>query len=139
MRRRLLLACFAVPLLGSCSALPQPVDAEWTSAQLRQFGGAVLIAYALYDPFAPTWTINVAHLDEERVRIDMHMRVLATGGEGESRLIFMRNAREIAEKGGFAGFDVIRYEEGVESTRPFAQRFASGEIRLARSRAWPQL
>jgi hypothetical protein len=34
---------------------------------------------------------------------------------------------------------VLRYEEGIESTRPFARRFASGEIRLVRSRAFPEL
>ncbi|MBI1905611.1 MAG: hypothetical protein HYS20_05130 [Rhodocyclales bacterium] len=139
MRRQRLLACCAVPLLGGCTALPDAINAEWTNAQLQEFGMVAVAAYVLYDPFAPTWKIEVAHLDEERVRLDLRMRVLATGGEGESRRVFMRNAREIAEKGGFAGFDVIRYEEGVESSRPFAQRFASGEIRLARSRAWPAL
>ena len=139
MRRPVLLACLAVPLMGGCTALPDAINAEWTTAQLQEFGMVAVAAYILYDPFAPTWKIEVAHLDEERVRLDLRMRVLATGGEGESRRVFMRNAREIAEKGGFAGFDVVRYEEGIESTRPFAPRVASGEIRLARSRTWPAL
>ena len=64
---------------------------------------------------------------------------LVTGGEGEARQVFLRNARQVVEAGGFAGFDVLRYEEGIESTRPFARRFASGEIRLVRSRAFPEL
>lgn len=142
MRRPRLLACCAVSLLSGCSLL-KDIGSEPTASELsvlkREYAVAAIAVYVLYDPFAPTWKIEVAHLDEERVRLDLRMRVIATGGEGESRRVFMRNAREIAEKGGFSGFDVIRYEEGVESTRPFAQRYASGEIRLARSRAWPQL
>ena len=56
----------------------------------------------------------------------------AVGGDGEARTVFMRNARNYADEGGYAGFEVVRYEEGIESTRPFARRYASGEIRLAR-------
>jgi len=71
--------------------------------------------------------------------MDLRMKALATGGDGEARRVFLRNAREVVEAGGFAGFDVLRYEEGIESTRPFARRFASGEIRLVRSQIFPGL
>lgn len=140
--RFLLSSCLMLSLLGGCSLI-KSTGSELTAVELsmlkREYAVVLVAAYVLYDPFAPTWNIEVVQLDEERVRLDLRMRVLATGGEGESRRVFMRNARVIAEKGGFAGFDVIRYEEGIESTRPFAQRYASGEIRLARSRTWPQL
>ena len=98
-----------------------------------------LIAYAIYDPLAPTWDIKAVRLDEERVRFDLRMKSLVSGGEGEARQVFARNARQFAENGGFAGYDVVRFAEGIESTRPFARRFATGEIRLARSRVWPGL
>ena len=68
--------------------------------------------------------------------LDMQLEVLY--GERDNEVI-LRNARQVVEAGGFAGFDVLRYEEGIESTRPFARRFASGEIRLVRSRAFPEL
>ncbi len=45
----------------------------------------------------------------------------------------------MVEEGGYAGFDVLRYEEGIEATRPFARRVAEGEIRLLRSRQFPSL
>jgi len=98
-----------------------------------------LIAYAIYDPLAPTWEISALRLDPERVRFELRMKSLITGGDGEARQVFVRNARQIAEAEGFAGFDVLRFDEGIDSTRPFARRVASGEVRLARSRTWPGL
>lgn len=104
-----------------------------------QYYAGALIAYAIYDPLAPNWQITATPLDENRVRFDMRMKALTTGGEGEARLVFLRNARTMAEEGRRAGFEVLRFEEGIESTRPFARRFASGEIHLAHSLIWPEL
>lgn len=104
-----------------------------------QYLAGALVAYAIYDPFAPTWRISVTQLDEQHMRIDLRMKGLVTGGEGEARQIFMRNARQLSAEGGFAGFEVVRYEEGIDSTRPFARRFASGELRVSRSQTWPAL
>ncbi len=104
-----------------------------------QYLAGALVAYSIYDPLAPTWRIDVSRAGGERVRMDLRMRSLITGGEGEARQVFLRSARRMVEAGGFAGFDVIRYEEGMESTRPFARRVASGEIRLVRSRQFPEL
>lgn len=98
-----------------------------------------LIAYAIHDPFAPTWNIRATRLDETRVRFELRMKSLVSGGDGEARQVFERNARQLAESGGFAGYDVIRYEEGIESTRPFARRAASAEIRLVRARVRPEM
>ncbi|NMG02922.1 hypothetical protein [Azoarcus taiwanensis] len=72
-------------------------------------------------------------------RSTSRMKRLATGGEGEARRIFRRNAEQLVSEGGFVAYEVLRYEEGIESTRPFAHRFASGEIRLARSETWPEI
>jgi len=98
-----------------------------------------LIAYSIYDPFAPTWEIRVTELDTGYCRIDLNMKRLATGGDGEARQTFLRTARSLVEKGGYVGFDELRYEEGIDSTRPFAHRVASGEIRLVKSRQFPGL
>ena len=107
----------------------------WMASELEylepEYLAGMLVAYAIYDPLAPTWKIDVSRAGEDRLRMDLRMKSLVTGGEGE--------ARQVVEAGGFAGFDVLRYEEGIESTRPFARRFASGEIRLVRSRAFPEL
>ena len=98
-----------------------------------------LIAYSIYDPFAPTWEIRVTELDAGYCRIDLNMKRLATGGSGEARQTFLRAARSLVANGGYAGFDELRYEEGIDSTRPFAHRVASGEIRLVKSRQFPEL
>lgn len=104
-----------------------------------EYIAGALVAYAIYDPLAPTWSIDVSRAGEDRVRMDLRMKSLITGGEGEARQLFLRNARRMVEAGGFAGYDVLRYEEGMEATRPFARRTASGEVRLVRSRQFPQL
>lgn len=104
-----------------------------------QYLAGALVAYAIYDPLAPTWRIDIHEAGPDRVRMELRMKRLISGGEGDARQVFLRNARRMVEDGGFAGFDILRYEEGVESTRPFARRIASGEIRLVRSRTFPEL
>ncbi|ANQ85892.1 hypothetical protein dqs_2864 [Azoarcus olearius] len=160
--RTLLIALPAALLLGAgCSTLdeyrPMAVAHGGTAAGLG--GGALLtmktmkeigisnpvflsgalVAYGIYDPLAPTWELDASLAGEETWRLEMRMKRLATGGEGEARQVFMRNARRMAEEGGYAGFDVLRYEEGISNERPFARRTASGEIRLVKSRQFPSL
>lgn len=129
---------------GSVSgAVVAAVGAVWMASDLSylepEYLAGMLVAYGIYDPLAPTWTIDVSRSGEDRLRMDLRMKALATGGEGEARRVFLRNARQVAVAGGFAGFDVLSWEEGIELTRPFAHRFASGEIRLVRSHTFPGL
>jgi hypothetical protein len=117
------------------------VGTAWTLQKLSylkpEYLASGLIAYGIYDPLAPTWEIRVTELDPEHCRIDLNMKRLTTGGDGEARRIFVRVARSLVERGGFADFDELHYEEGIESTRPFAHRVAEGEIRLVKSRQFP--
>ena len=114
----------------------------WMASELEylepEYLAGMLVAYGIYDPLAPTWSIEVSRSGEDRVRMDLHMKRLASGGDGEARRVFLRNARELVQAGGFAGFDELSWEEGIESTRPFARRFARGELRLVRSRTFPE-
>ena len=160
MRRAALSLTLAASLLAGCASdggaarvsersveLSAPValaaGVVWMASELEylepEYLAGMLVAYGIYAPLAPTWKIDVSRAGEDRLRMDLRMKSLVTGGEGEARQVFLRNARQVGEAGGFAGFDVLRYEEGIESTRPFARRFASGEIRLVRSRAFPEL
>lgn len=104
-----------------------------------QYIAGMLVAYAFYDPLAPNWRIALKRNGDERVLMDLKMRTLVTGGEGEARQVFLRTARRMVDEGGYAGFDILRYEEGIEATRPFARRVAEGEVRLLRSRPFPSL
>jgi len=119
------------------------VGGLWMMQQLGylkpEYLAGSLIAYSIYDPFAPTWEIRVTELDVGYCRIDLNMKRLTTGGDGQARQTFLRAARSLVTKGGYAGFDELRYEEGIDSTRPFAHRIASGEIRLVKSRQFPEL
>ncbi|AWI80343.1 MAG: hypothetical protein CVU19_06920 [Betaproteobacteria bacterium HGW-Betaproteobacteria-13] len=150
MRARSLLLALSVPALVACSHVETyggPVAGVvgtravlasldlWSTTYLSNG----LIAYAIYDPLQPTWTIEASVTGEDRVQMDLQMKRLVTGGEGEARQVFMRTARKLVEEGGYAGYDVLRFEEGVEATRPFARRIANGEIRLVKSRQFPTL
>lgn len=147
---RRFMALALLPLAAACThvqeqhgAVVGAVGVARTASEMAliepQYVAGALIAYAIYDPFAPTWSIRAIRVDDEHIRFEMQMKGLATGGEGEARQVFLRNARQVAEAEGFSGFDVVRWEEGIESSRPFARRVASGEIRLARSQTWPGL
>ena len=115
----------------------------WMASELEylepEYLAGMLVAYAIYDPLAPTWKIDVSRAGEDRLRMDLRMKSLVTGGEGEARQVFLRTARRMVDEGGYAGFDILRYEEGIEATRPFARRVAEGEVRLLRSRQFPSL
>jgi|SRR5690554_3223368 len=84
----------------------------------------------------PGWDVKVTQLDARRFRLDLRMRTLINGGDGEARTAFLRSAREIVESGGFAGYDVLRYEESIDAGLFFARRGAHGEIRVVESQAW---
>jgi len=99
-------------------------------ALLRQLGGAARVAYALYDPLAPNWDIGAKPVGEGVVRLTLTMRSLATGGNGEAWPIFQRAAKKVVEQNGARTYQLLAFEEGVHSTRPFAHRYAVGEIRL---------
>lgn len=139
MNLRTLILAIAVPLAGGCtgSGFLAPVAGTVGAIGLAsdsylkpEYLSAALVAYAIYDPLAPNWTIEVMPRNDTHARLDLKLRKLITGGEGEARVVFMRNAQDYAEDQGFAGFEIVRYEEGLESTRPFAQRYARGDIKL---------
>lgn len=124
------------PVAGTVGGLLMLSDIKMLKPE---YLAGMLVAYAFYDPFAPTWRVELRQTAPDRVEMDLQMRSLVTGGEGESRQVFNRNARRLVQEGGYAGFDIVRYEEGMEATRPFARRIANGEIRLLRSRQFPSL
>lgn len=127
---------FGTPVAGAVGGLLMLSDIKMLKPE---YLAGMLVAYAFYDPFAPTWRVELRRVDQDRVAMDLRMRSLVTGGEGESRQVFLRNARRLVQEGGYADFDLLRYEEGMEATRPFATRVANGEIRLLRSRQFPDL
>ena len=53
-------------------------------------------------------------------------------GDGEAGRVFKRNAAQIVREGGYAGYDVLAYSEGIESEVIGALRYAEGTIRINR-------
>jgi len=95
----------------------------------------ILLGAALYwavDPLAPNWQLADAADGADRVRISLRKKRFTSGGDGEAAQLFARRAGQIARAGGYAGYDVMEYAEGIESTLPLAQRVAQGVVRLNR-------
>lgn len=95
----------------------------------------LLLGAALYwavDPLVPNWQSQHAALGADRVRIALRKKRFASGGDGEAAQLFARHAERIARDGGYAGYTVMEYTEGVESTLPLAERVAQGVIHLKR-------
>ena len=95
----------------------------------------ILIGAALYwavDPLAPNWQLDQAPLGGDRVRISLRKKRFASGGDGEAAQLFARHAEQVARVGGYKGYTLMEYTEGVESTLPLAQRVSQGVIRLNR-------
>jgi len=99
----------------------------------------VIGAWVLMDPYAPNWDIRAAQLDERHIRFSMTHKLLHTGGAGEARQVLQRNAERFAFEQGFSEYEVVRYEEGIESTRPFARRVATADVLMLKGRALPGL
>ncbi|MDR0380317.1 MAG: hypothetical protein LBI62_10340 [Candidatus Accumulibacter sp.] len=90
------------------------------------------LAYVIYDPLAPNWEIETTRISEDVFRMQCSMKRFHTGGEGEAQYLFRRNARRIAQAAGYDDFQIMRYEEGIESATFASRRFGEGEIRLIR-------
>ena len=157
MRRAALSLSIAAAMLAGCSALDRlPGPGEGPSSQLLLVPAAAVTIvemgaierpevalgvalWALSDPLAPNWHIRAAQLDERHLRFTLKHKLLHTGGDGEARQVLKRSAERIALEQGFSEYEITRYEEGIESTRPFARRTAVAEVRMLRGRALPGL
>jgi hypothetical protein len=99
------------------------------SAETLALGAAL---YWAVDPLAPNWQLKQAPLGADRVRISLRKKRFTSGGDGEAAQLFARRAEQVARDGGYAGYTVMEYTEGIESTLPLAQRVSQGVIRLNR-------
>lgn len=147
----MLAACLAAAMSAGCAgvsknpgaidALGNPVSTLIPNKSFNVTPGLalsvenILLGAALYwavDPLAPNWQLEQAALGADRVRISLRKKRFASGGDGEAAQLFARHAEQIARVGGYAGYTVMEYTEGIESTLPLAQRVSQGVIRLER-------
>jgi hypothetical protein len=88
------------------------------------------IVYAIVDPLAPNWKVEVEPLGQTRFRLALTMKRFITGGEGESAQVMRRAAEKLQREGGYAEYAVLAYSESIESHVLIAQRVAHGVIEL---------
>ena len=91
--------------------------------------GAAIFYFVV--PLAPNWEGELRRVSEDTFSIAMRSkRFRSTGGDGEAGRAFRRNAERIVREGGFAGYDILAYNEGIESELIGAYRVAEGTIRV---------
>ncbi len=108
-----------------------------TSIQLEKlvnWGIYAGVAYLILDPWAPNWNVEQASFPDDYVHLSLHMKRYYAGGAGEARSVFHRRAKELARTGGFDGYEVVEYQESLDSSVLGSQRSATGVIRLTGKR-----
>ncbi|MCP5228390.1 hypothetical protein [Accumulibacter sp.] len=103
------------------------------AANLGLAAAAAVVAYVVYDPLAPNWTIEEWVVDGDTYRLSMRAKGFRTGGDGESGLILNRRARQLQRKRGYLGYRILDYSEGIESSTPITHRYAEGTFQLVHS------
>ena len=88
------------------------------------------VAYMILDPLAPNWNIEEAQLDPQLVHFDLKMKRYYSGGAGEARQVFNRRAKALVRAGDFASYQILEYNESLDSSVLGSQRRAEGVIRL---------
>lgn len=104
--------------------------------------GAVLGAGVLilvYDPLAPNWSIEERALNELAYHFSLRAKSFRVGGDGEAMQVFKRRAQQLVVEGGFTGYKILDYSEGISSSTPLTNRYAEGTIELVRSEAAEKL
>jgi hypothetical protein len=90
-------------------------------------------AYLILDPLAPNWDIEQAAFPDGHYHFSLKMKRFYAGGAGESRVVFHQRAKELMRQGGYDGYQVLEYSEGMESSVLGSQRVSQGVIRLTRN------
>lgn len=98
--------------------------------KLVYWGLYIGAAYLILDPLSPNWNIEEARLDPQLVHFDLKMKRYYTGGAGEARQVFTRRAKALVRAGDFATYQVLEYNESIDSSVLGSQRRAEGVIRL---------
>ncbi|MCX8016910.1 MAG: hypothetical protein N2690_03245 [Rhodocyclaceae bacterium] len=119
------------PLIPNASLSLSP-SVAYPLENLVFWGGLSAAAWLILDPLAPNWEIRAARFPENHIHFHLAMKRYYAGGAGEARTIFHRRAKELMRAGGFTGYEVIEYREGLDSSVIGSQRTAEGVIRLVR-------
>ena len=121
--RRILTGLTIMSIIGlsGCSA--------WDAGGLAVGAG---LTYWVVDPRAPNWNVKMDSVSSTDYRIELKMKNFIQGGQGEARMVFDHAAEKLARQERCPAYEVLAYEEGVDSEFLGGRRFAVGVIRLHR-------
>ena len=115
---------------ASLSAGGQDEQPWLVNSSITARGSAPAAVFAVIDPLAPNWQVREEKQADGTWRISMRMKRFTTGGDGEAIRLFHRSAERIVRENKHAGYRVLQYSEGIESSVPLAQRYSEGTIRV---------
>lgn len=133
---------FAALVLAGCAGTGteggnSPGQEEPVAGQMLRMGAVALasvqgaaagVLMFVVDPLAPNWRIETRVLGADRYSIALKMKYFTTGGDGEARQVFLREAGRLAEERGGREYRIAEFSEGIESTVPLARRVTRGVI-----------
>lgn len=131
-----MLACSCAAWAGFAQAEPSEAAAAPSYAAAPSFeaygnqSGYATVVDVVQDPLAPNWRIEQAAKPGDAYELALRMKRFRAGGDGEGRQVFHRRAADLARDHGYSGYEVLRYEESLESAMLGSQRTIRGAIRL---------
>jgi hypothetical protein len=96
------------------------------------WGALAGVAYMVLDPLSPNWEIEEAPLGENHIHFSLRMKRYYAGGAGEAQALFHRRAKELMRLNGFDDYQVVEYQESLDSSVIGSQRTATGVVKLTR-------
>jgi hypothetical protein len=96
-------------------------------------GAAGALLYLVYDPLAPNWSIEETPLADDTYHLSLRAKSFRTGGDGEAIQVVKRRALQLQREKGYAGYRIVEYTEGIESSTPLTHRVSEGTIQLVKT------
>lgn len=98
------------------------------------WGALVGVAYLVLDPLSPNWDIEEAPLGDRHIHFSLRMKRFYAGGAGEAQAVLHRRAKELMRLNGFDGYQIVEYQESLDSSVLGSQRTAVGVVKLTRGK-----
>ena len=105
--------------------------------QIAVAGAAAAVLYFVYDPLAPNWSIEEKPLTDDTYYLALRAKSFRVGGDGEAIQIIKRRALQLQREKGYAGYRILDYSEGIESSTPLTHRVSEGTVQLVRAQPVP--
>lgn len=96
-------------------------------ADIGAVAGVAAVAYIVVDPLAPNWEISETRYSDTKVAFVLTKKDFHVGGTGEASWVLKRRLDALSRERGGTGYQIVRYEEGIESRIWLPRRFVHAE------------